>query len=94
MEQMKDFTKGPILGPLLAFSMPILLALFLQALYGAVDLLVAAWWMSRATGRLFFIGLGIPCATVVQIIACFVFFAHKRRGLQTSDQIANDREKW
>ena len=39
-EQIKDFTKGPILGPLLAFSMPILLALFLQALYGAVDLLV------------------------------------------------------
>ena len=40
MEQIRDFTKGPILGPLLAFSMPILLALFLQALYGAVDLLV------------------------------------------------------
>ncbi|MBR2482248.1 MAG: MATE family efflux transporter [Oscillospiraceae bacterium] len=29
-----------MLGPLLRFSMPILLALFLQALYGAVDLLV------------------------------------------------------
>ncbi len=40
MEQIRDFTKGPILGPLLSFSMPILLALFLQALYGAVDLLV------------------------------------------------------
>ena len=40
MEQIRDFTKGPILKPLLAFSMPILLALFLQALYGAVDLLV------------------------------------------------------
>ena len=35
-----DFTKGPIVGPLLRFSMPILLALFLQALYGAVDLMV------------------------------------------------------
>ncbi len=40
MEHTQDFTKGPILGPLLRFSMPILLALFLQALYGAVDLLV------------------------------------------------------
>ena len=40
MDQIRDFTRGPILGPLLAFSMPILLALFLQALYGAVDLLV------------------------------------------------------
>ena len=38
-----------------------------------------AWWMSRATGRLFFIGLGVPCATVAQIIACFVFFAHIRK---------------
>ena len=38
-----------------------------------------AWWMSRATGRLFYIGLGVPCATVVQIIACFVFYAHIRR---------------
>ena len=40
MDQIKDFTKGPILGPLLSFSIPILLAMFLQALYGAVDLLV------------------------------------------------------
>lgn len=39
-ERIRDFTKGPILGPLLAFSLPILLALFLQALYGAVDLLI------------------------------------------------------
>ena len=38
-----------------------------------------AWWMSRATGRLFFIGLGVPCATLVQILACFLFYAHIRR---------------
>lgn len=35
-----DFTRGPILGSLLAFSLPILLAMLLQALYGAVDLAV------------------------------------------------------
>ena len=40
MEHTMDFTKGPIVGPLLRFSMPILFALFLQALYGAVDLMV------------------------------------------------------
>ena len=40
MEHTMDFTKGPIVGPLLKFSMPILFALFLQALYGAVDLMV------------------------------------------------------
>ena len=40
MEHTMDFTKGPIVRPLLKFSMPILFALFLQALYGAVDLMV------------------------------------------------------
>ena len=37
-----------------------------------------AWWMSRATGRLFYIGLGVPCSTLAQITACFVFYAHIR----------------
>ena len=35
-----DFTQGSILGKLIAFMMPILGALILQAAYGAVDLLV------------------------------------------------------
>ncbi len=35
-----NFTSGPILGPLLKFAVPVLLALILQAMYGAVDLLV------------------------------------------------------
>ncbi|MDR1025602.1 MAG: MATE family efflux transporter [Treponema sp.] len=35
-----DFTKGGYFFPLLKFTVPILLALFLQAMYGAVDLMV------------------------------------------------------
>lgn len=35
-----DFTSGPIVGPLLRFVGPVLFALFLQAMYGAVDLMV------------------------------------------------------
>ncbi len=41
-----------------------------------------AWWMSRTTDRLFFIGLSVPCATVVQILACLLsmpLFAKKER---------------
>ena len=38
-----------------------------------------AWVMSRATGRLFFIGLSVPCATVVEIASCFLFFARIRK---------------
>lgn len=40
MEKMKDFTEGKILPQLLKFAFPVLVALFLQAMYGAVDLLV------------------------------------------------------
>ncbi len=40
MEKPQSFTEGRIFSPLIRFSLPILLALFLQAMYGAVDLLV------------------------------------------------------
>ena len=35
-----NFTEGKILSPLVRFALPVLLALFLQTMYGAVDLLV------------------------------------------------------
>ncbi len=44
----KSFTSGPILGPLLKFAFPILLALVLQAMYGAVDLLIVGQFGSSA----------------------------------------------
>lgn len=40
MKKNQDFTEGKILPLLLTFAFPVLLALFLQAMYGAVDLLV------------------------------------------------------
>ncbi len=40
MEKRIDFTSGNIVAPLLKFAGPVLLALFLQAMYGAVDLLI------------------------------------------------------
>lgn len=40
MQKETHFTEGRILGPLMAFALPVLFALFLQAMYGAVDLLV------------------------------------------------------
>lgn len=38
-----------------------------------------SWFMARTTGRLFYIGLGIPMSTIAEIIACFVFFSYLRR---------------
>ncbi len=40
MNKTQNFTEGPILGPLLRFAIPVLFALFLQSLYGAVDLMI------------------------------------------------------
>ena len=40
MTNEKNFTEGKILGPLMKFALPVMFALFLQAMYGAVDLMV------------------------------------------------------
>ena len=43
-----DFTRGGIAGPLIRFAVPVLAALFLQAMYGAVDLLVVGQFADKA----------------------------------------------
>lgn len=48
MEKRFDFTTGKILLPLLQFAGPVLMALFLQAMYGAVDLLIVGKFASPA----------------------------------------------
>jgi putative MATE family efflux protein len=48
MERRIDFTNGGILEPLLQFALPVLFALFLQSMYGAVDLLVVGQFATRA----------------------------------------------
>ena len=48
MKQENTFTDGKILKPLILFAMPVLFALFLQAMYGAVDLLIVGKFASSA----------------------------------------------
>lgn len=43
-----NFTEGKILAPLIKFALPVLLALFLQAMYGAIDLMVVGQFASSA----------------------------------------------
>ncbi|MBR2738782.1 MAG: MATE family efflux transporter [Lachnospiraceae bacterium] len=40
MERTMNFTEGKILGPLMKFAGPVFAAIFIQSLYGAVDLLI------------------------------------------------------
>lgn len=49
MEKTQNFTEGKILSPLIKFTIPILLAILLQALYGAVDLLVVGQFGNSAS---------------------------------------------
>ncbi len=44
----QNFTEGRILAPLVRFALPVLAALFLQAMYGAVDLLVVGQFGTAA----------------------------------------------
>ena len=48
MKKTKDFTEGKILLPLLQFALPVFLAMFLQSMYGAVDLLIVGQFSEAA----------------------------------------------
>lgn len=48
MKEGNTFTEGKILQPLILFALPVLFALFLQAMYGAVDLLIIGKFASSA----------------------------------------------
>ena len=48
MEKDRNFTQGNIIKSLLLFALPVLLALFLQAMYGAVDLLIVGKFAASA----------------------------------------------
>lgn len=48
MEKGTSFTEGKILKPLILFALPVLFALFLQAMYGAVDLMTVGKFASSA----------------------------------------------
>ncbi|MGL5379625.1 MATE family efflux transporter, partial [Clostridium sp.] len=48
MTKASNFTEGKIFSPLLKFTIPILIALFLQTMYGAVDLLIVGQFGNAA----------------------------------------------
>lgn len=48
MEKNTTFTQGKILQPLILFALPMLFALFLQAMYGAVNLLIVGKFAASA----------------------------------------------
>ena len=49
LREINAFLSGPILPPLIRFALPLMLALFLQALYGGVDLAVVGHYSPTAS---------------------------------------------
>lgn len=70
MERNTTFTEGKILQPLILFAMPVLFAQFLQAMYGAVDLLVVGKFASSADVSAVSTGSQIMM-TLTNLISCF-----------------------
>lgn len=62
-----NFTEGKILSPLVRFMLPIVGALFLQAMYGAVDLMVVG--LFRDASSLSAVSTG---SSIIQMVTMFV----------------------
>ena len=50
MKETQGFTEGKIFSPLIRFALPVLFALFLQTMYGAIDLLVVGQFGGKLAG--------------------------------------------
>ena len=68
MSNNNTFTEGKIFAPLIKFALPVLFALFMQALYGAVDLLIVGQF-GGDKAEIFVSAV----STVVQIALCFLY---------------------
>lgn len=68
METKGNFTEGRIFLPLMKFALPVLAAMFLQSLYGAVDLLIVGQFASSADVSAVSTGAQIM-QTITQVIA-------------------------
>ena len=66
MKNNHDFTEGEILRPMLTFRGPVLLAMFLQSLYGAVDLMVVGKFAEAADAS------GVNTGSQVMMMLTFV----------------------
>ena len=66
MNNNHDFTEGEILRPMLTFRGPVLLAMFLQSLYGAVDLMVVGKFAEAADAS------GVNTGSQVMMMLTFV----------------------
>ena len=80
----RDFTQGGIAGPLVRFALPVLAALFLQSLYGAVDLMVVGRFADKADVSAVATGAHIMM-TLTNLVASFAMGATVLLGQQIGE---------
>lgn len=68
MKTANNFTKGKIFSPLVRFALPVLLAMFLQSMYGAVDTLIVGQFGSAADVSAVATGGGIMQTITMAIV--------------------------
>lgn len=67
MEATSRFTEGKVLSPLIRFALPILFAIFLQTMYGAVDMLIVGQF--SAAGEVSAVSTG---SWIMQTVTSFI----------------------
>ena len=82
--QPMDFTRGGIAGSLVRFALPVLAALFLQSLYGAVDLMVVGRFADKADVSAVATGAHIMM-TLTSLVASFAMGATVLLGQQIGE---------
>lgn len=70
MSRNLNFTTGKIIGPLMQFALPVLFAMFLQALYGAIDMAIVGQFSSPANISAVAIGAQIM-QTITGLVTSF-----------------------
>jgi len=89
----RDFTKGPIFGPLVSFSIPFMLSNALQVLYSAVDMAIVGHYLgeigltavSNASKLILFLSvIGVGLSTSAQIYVAQLIGQGRRKDLNTA----------
>jgi len=88
MENTKNFTSGKILAPLISFALPVLGALFLQTMYGAVDMLVVGQFATAADVSAVSTG-----SWIMQLITSFVVGIAMGTTILLGRKIGEGKEK-
>ena len=71
MDKTTSLTQGNVFRTLIKFAVPVFAAMFLQSLYGGVDLLVVGQFAATADVS----GVATGCL-VVQILLCLAFYVY------------------